>query len=293
MRANSNLWLIVPLLHEDRLMGFVVLAKARVPLTLDWESIQLLQTAARQAASYLALDEAAAALAQARQFEGFNRLAAFIVHDLKNLVAQLSLITRNAERYRSNPNFVDDAFETVRHSVEKMNRLLLQLRSAVPSGRDGEIALRPLLERVVSERAAQVPIPTLRVVSDARPAVRADSDRLYAVLNNVMQNAQEATGKDGHVQVRLSESDAGVLIEIVDNGCGMDDEFVRERLFRPFDSTKGLAGMGIGAYECKEFVTSLGGRIEVDSTPGVGTCFKILIPSAQDITDQTLAAAAV
>ena len=293
MRANSNLWLIVPLLHEDRLMGFVVLAKARVPLTLDWESIQLLQTAARQAASYLALDEAAAALAQARQFEGFNRLAAFIVHDLKNLVAQLSLITRNAERYRSNPNFVDDAFETVRHSVDKMNRLLLQLRSAVPSGRDGEIALRPLLERVVSERAAQVPIPTLRVVSDARPAVRADSDRLYAVLNNVMQNAQEATGKDGHVQVRLSESDAGVLIEIVDNGCGMDDEFVRERLFRPFDSTKGLAGMGIGAYECKEFVASLGGHIEVDSTPGVGTCFKILIPSAQDITDQTLAAAAV
>jgi putative PEP-CTERM system histidine kinase len=293
MRANPDLWLIVPLLHEDQLMGFVVLAKARVPLTLDWENIQLLQTAARQAASYLALDEAAAALAQARQFEGFNRLAAFIVHDLKNLVAQLSLITRNAERYRSNPEFVEDAFETVRHSVDKMNRLLAQLRSAVPSGRDGEIALRPLLERVVSERAAQPPIPSLQVVSGARSAVRADSDRLYAVLNNVVQNAQEASGKDGRVEVRLSERDAGAMIEIVDNGCGMDDEFVRERLFRPFDSTKGLAGMGIGAYECKEFVTLLGGRVEVDSTPGVGTCFQILIPLATNITDQSLATAAV
>jgi signal transduction histidine kinase len=83
------------------------------------------------------------------------------------------------------------------------------------------------------------------------------------------------------------------MIEIVDNGCGMDDEFVRERLFRPFDSTKGLAGMGIGAYECKEFVTLLGGRVEVDSTPGVGTCFQILIPLATNITDQSLATAAV
>ena len=151
MHASGDFWLVVPLFHEDRLMGFVMLAKPRAPQALDWENLQLLQTAARQRASYLALDEAATALAKARQFEGFNRLSAFVVHDLKNLVAQLSLITRNAERYQHNPEFVEDAFQTVRNSVDKMNRLLAQLRSAAASGREGSVPLRATLERVVAE----------------------------------------------------------------------------------------------------------------------------------------------
>jgi signal transduction histidine kinase len=99
------------------------------------------------------------------------------------------------------------------------------------------------------------------------------------VLGNVIQNAQEATPKDGRVDVRLSAAPMGVIVEVNDNGCGMDEAFVRDRLFQPFDSTKGLSGMGIGAYECREFVTMLGGRVEVDSRPGVGTRFSIFIPA--------------
>ena len=117
----------------------------------------------------------------------------------------------------------------------------------------------------------------------------ADADRLTAVLGNVIQNAQDATDKRGRIQVRLAAAGEGVSIEIEDNGCGMDHAFVRERLFRPFDSTKGLSGMGIGAYECKEFVTMLGGRVEVESTPGEGTCFKLSIP-AELVSDDRAAA---
>jgi signal transduction histidine kinase len=80
----------------------------------------------------------------------------------------------------------------------------------------------------------------------------------------------------------------GVIVEVDDNGCGMDEAFVRDRLFQPFDSTKGLSGMGIGAYECREFVTMLGGRIEVDSRPGVGTRFSIFIPA--ELVDEGRAA---
>jgi putative PEP-CTERM system histidine kinase len=283
MRRGERLWLIVPLLHEEQLFGFVVLAKPRVAQPLDWENLELLRTAARQAASYLAFEEAAKALAEAQQFEGFNRLSAFVVHDLKNLVAQLSLVTRNAERHKDNPAFVDDAFETVGSAVERMTRLLAQLRAAAPSGRADRVDLRGLLERVVREHGARAPVPQLivdGVAADDGVVVIADRDRLGSVIGNLIQNAQDATDKNGNVNVRVSYEASWVVVEITDNGCGMDETFVRERLFRPFDSTKGLAGMGIGAYECREFVNLLGGRVEVDSQLGVGTRFRPLLPPA-------------
>lgn len=291
LRENDTLWLLVPLMHETSMLGFVLLARPRAPQQLGWENVQLLQTAARQAASYLALDEAAAALAEARQFDGFNRLSAFVVHDLKNLVAQLSLVSRNAERYRDNPAFVDDALQTVRDSVERMNRLLLQLRAAVPTGAQQRVALLPLLERAAAERAAQPPAPALKVVAGASPDVYVDAERFESVLRNMIQNAQDATDKHGHVTVTLRTDGDAAVIDIQDDGCGMDPEFVRERLFRPFDSTKGLAGMGIGAYECKTLVALAGGHVNVDSEPGQGTCFSIRLPQAPAQAQQPLAAA--
>lgn len=291
LRESRTLWLLVPLMHETSVLGFVLLARPRAPQQLGWENVQLLQTAARQAASYLALDEAAAALAEARQFDGFNRLSAFVVHDLKNLVAQLSLVSRNAERYRDNPAFVDDAMQTVRDAVERMNRLLLQLRAAVPTGAQERVALLPLLERAAAERAVQPPIPELQVRAGTSPEVYVDPERFQSVLRNMIQNAQDATDKHGHITVTLHTDGDTAIIDIQDDGCGMDSAFVRERLFRPFDSTKGLAGMGIGAYECKTLVALAGGRVDVDSEPGRGTRFSIRLPQAAAQTQQPWAAA--
>lgn len=276
-------WLIVPMFHEDSLLGFVVLAKPRAPQQLNWETLDLLKTAARQAASYLALEQAAKALADARQFEGFNRLSAFVVHDLKNLIAQLSLVASNAERHKHNPDFMEDALVTVRNSVEKMTRLLAQLRSAMPGNRADQILLGTILQEVVAERSSGEPLPRLEPLgADAEAwVVFADRDRLSAVIEHAIQNAQEATRKDGFVVVRLCREGHHARIEVEDNGIGMDAVFVRERLFKPFDSTKGLAGMGIGAYECREFIRSLGGRIDVRSEPGQGTSFSMIVPLAE------------
>jgi putative PEP-CTERM system histidine kinase len=272
--------LVVPILHDHRILSFVVLVKPRVPDPLNWETIDLLKTTALQAASYLALEETAYALAEARQFEGFNRVSAFVVHDLKNLVAQLNLVVRNAERHKGNPAFIDDAFETVGSAVTKMNRLLLQLRGVAPTEKAEQVDLRPLLKDLVVESARRVPVPVLEVGEDVTGLVNADAHRLTAVIDNVIRNAQEATDRSGRVQIRLAESDREAVVEIEDTGLGMDEDFIRNRLFRPFDSTKGLAGMGIGAYDCREYVQGLGGRVEVTSRPGEGTCFRIRIPLA-------------
>ena len=274
--------LVVPILHDHRILSFVVLVKPRVPDPLNWETIDLLKTTALQAASYLALEETAYALAEARQFEGFNRVSAFVVHDLKNLVAQLNLVVRNAERHKGNPAFIDDAFETVGSAVTKMNRLLLQLRGITPTEKAEQVDLRPLLKDLVVESARRAPVPVLEVGEDVTGLVNADAHRLAAVIDNVIRNAQEATDRSGRVQVRLAERNREAVVEIEDTGIGMDEDFVRNRLFRPFDSTKGLAGMGIGAYDCREYVQGLGGRVEVTSRPGEGTCFRIRIPLASE-----------
>jgi len=246
--------------------------------SVNWEVMDVLKTAARQAASYLALDQAARALADARQFEGFNRLSAFVVHDLKNLIAQLSLVARNAERHRHNPAFIDDAMDTIKNSVAKMNRLLAQLRSPDQRTASARIDLVALVEDAVRLRSVQEPVPKLELLADERLSVRADADRLGAIVAHVIQNAQEATPRDGRVIVRVGRLDDHAAIDVDDTGSGMDADFVRERLFKPFDSTKGLTGMGVGAYDARELVSSLGGRVIVDSEPGRGTRFRMLIP---------------
>lgn len=270
-------WLIAPLVLHEKLLGFVVLAQSRGDNSLNWEVSDLLKTAGRQAASYLAQLEAAQALLVARQFESFNQMSAFVVHDLKNLVSQLSLLLSNAKKHRGNPAFFDDMVGTVENSVEKMQRLLTQLRSGSPSpGGLSIIDLEGLLRRVVSSREGSVPIPNLQIMNKGLQ-LRCDGERLERVVGHMVQNAIEATPGHGRVTVRLRLDTESALIEVEDTGKGMSAEFIRENLFHPFETTKS-SGMGIGAFESKEYVQELGGKIEVESEVSVGTTFRIWLP---------------
>ena len=274
---ETRLWLIVPLLHEDDLLGFVLLDRSRAGHSINWEDRDLLKTAGRQAASHLAQMQALEALAEARQFEAFNRLSAYVIHDLKNLIAQLSLVVSNARRHGDKPEFLRDAIATVENAVERMNRLMQQLRAGEFTPKLEDVDLADLARRAVSEREGNRPVPVLEVEGNAFP-VRAVNDRLLAVIRHLVQNAQEATPPDGHVAVRVWRKDEEVHLTVADTGSGMDRDFVRHRLFRPFDTTKGLTGMGIGAYESRELVRSLGGDVEVTSSPGRGTTFHVYLP---------------
>jgi putative PEP-CTERM system histidine kinase len=281
MGEDVGIWLLVPLLQDERMLGFVMLIQPRAVQTLNWENLDLLKTAGMQSASYLALYQAAEALADARQFEGFNRLSAFVIHDLKNLIAQLSLVAKNAARHKHNPEFVDDAVKTIENSVEKMNRLMVQLRTADATGRDANkrIDLREELQSLVDSRRSASPRPVFRTEVDSA-IVLGQEDRLGAVFGHVLQNALDATPADGSVLVLLRLLGDQAVVEIRDTGSGMDADFIQNRLFRPFDSTKGLTGMGIGAYECREVVQAAGGQVVVDSQAGKGTVFRIMLPLA-------------
>lgn len=275
-------WVIVPLIQKGGLDGFVVLTRSLAPRALNWEDHDLLKTAARQAASYLALDRASAELANARQFEAFNRLSAFVVHDLKNVVGQLSLIVSNSKKYKHNQEFVDDAFSTVENAVGKMQRMLAQLRQGRASLKASKaVKLLPVIQHVVELRAPYLPSPKL-IAWDDDICVVADKDRLASVIEHVVHNAQDATPETGKIEISLKKVGAEAIIMIADSGCGMAADFIRNRLFKPFDTTKGNAGMGIGAYECMEFINSLGGSVEVESELGKGTTFRLAIPLLDD-----------
>jgi putative PEP-CTERM system histidine kinase len=202
-----------------------------------------------------------------------------MMHDLKNAVAQLGLVVTNAGRHKRNPEFIDDAIGTIANAVERMTRLIEQLRDSPRSSRSQTIRLDDLVAHAVARCSLRSPAPTLSSTTDGPVYVEADPERMSAVLDHVLRNAQDATA-EGTVSVQLGVSAEGATLVIRDTGKGMDAEFVRERLFRPFDSTKGSKGMGIGAYQTREYVQSLGGRVEVQSSPGSGTAFSIILPLA-------------
>ena len=270
-------WLVAPLILHEQLMGFIVLADARSPREFNWEDSDLLKTAGRQVAVYLAQLRASEALVESRQFESFNRLSTYVVHDLKNVVAQLSLLLSNAQKHKHKPEFQQDMLTTVDNATQRMTRLLGQLRTGYQSARQAEaLELGQLLEGVVREKShlrAAVALQT-----DALPAwIIADKERLARVLGHLVQNAIEATAESGSVTVDLRCSGKQAVLQVIDSGKGMDEAFIREKLFRPFTTTKS-AGMGIGAYECREYVLELAGEIQVASTPGAGTVFTVTLP---------------
>jgi putative PEP-CTERM system histidine kinase len=268
---------VVPLLQERELVGFVVIAQPLVAHALNWEDIDLLRTAGRQVASYIALDHAAQALARAQQFEAYNRFVAFIMHDVKNLIAQQQLVVENAARHKGNPQFVDDAIATIENSVRRMTRLLEQLRRGETGAGTRRVNLAELCNDVATRCSGREPSPALDV-SDPSLEVVLAPERFANVLENVVRNAQDATPTCGSVRIAVSRGECRAVVEVSDDGQGMDAAFVRDRLFRPFDTTKGSQGMGIGAYQAREFVRSLGGDIQVHSEPGKGTRFVIELP---------------
>ncbi len=289
---KSGAWLIIPLLLRADLYGFVLLDKSATGKELNWEDIDLLKTASRQVTIQLAQEKSAEELLKARQFEAFNRFSAYVVHDLKNIVSQLALVVKNAEKHRHNPAFMDDAINTVENSVQRMQRLLGQLRSNNPPRLNVEqVDVLGLLQRVVEEKSIATPVPQLQV-SESDTMVRANPERLSAILGHLVQNAQDATDDSGWVRLELKGNGDNIQIVISDNGCGMDADFVRDSLFKPFTSTKGLTGMGIGAFEAKEFIENANGLLTVKSEPGEGTVFTVSLPRiARDSSAMTILSA--
>jgi putative PEP-CTERM system histidine kinase len=283
MVAASDAWALVPLIHRDKLAGAVLLKRPHIDRTLDWEDLDLLRIAGRQAASYLAEASSQDALAEARRFDEFNRRFAFILHDIKNLVSQLSLVARNAERHADNPEFRADMIATLQDSVGKMNDLLARLapkeRGRIEAPRP--TGLRKMAEHLAGQKGDAHPI---RIAAGPECRAMVDPVRLETALTHLVQNAIDASAPDAPVWLAIDGNDDEVWIAIEDSGIGMDEDFVRKKLFRPFSSSK-AGGFGIGAFEARTLVAEMGGRVDVDSRKGEGTRFTITLPAAVTASD--------
>ncbi|OTE95779.1 histidine kinase [Crenothrix sp. D3] len=275
-----NICLIIPLLQEDDIVAFVVLTKAKVTRQLNWEDHDLLKTVCLQLANALALSHASDALSRSRQFEAYNRLSAFLVHDLKNLVAQVCLIVKNSEKHKYNVEFIDDSIDTLKNIIFKMDHLLSQLKKEqLTSHNQSLINLVDIIKDVAIQQNANK--PNLQLITNLdNIEIVGETQKITAIFSHLVQNAQEATADDGFIKVILSTDNQEAIIKIIDNGTGMDNKFIAERLFKPFDTTKGNAGMGIGVYEARDYIMKHDGSCNVESALGVGTTFIIKLPLA-------------
>jgi putative PEP-CTERM system histidine kinase len=274
-------WLIVPLISGTELLGFAVLMTPRTSIDIDWEIRDLLKTASRQAASYIGQVRASEALLEARKFDAFNRMSAFVVHDLKNLISQLTLMLKNAQRHRDNPEFQADMLATVEHVVGRMNGLMLQLRtgSSKPVDSPRYVDLGAIVRRVCAAKAESS--VSLVIATGSVIGTIAHEDRLEHVIGHLLQNAIDAsTAASGSIRVAVEDRGERSVVVVADSGAGMTPEFIRDRLFKPFETTK-ASGMGIGVYESVQYVASIGGEISIDSKVGIGTSVELRLPRSE------------
>ncbi|WP_156498031.1 XrtA/PEP-CTERM system histidine kinase PrsK, partial [Oleiphilus sp. HI0043] len=270
-------WLILPLGVGENLSGLVLLCEPIATIDLNWENYDLLKIVSQQACSYIVQSDSQEKLGTAMQFEAVNKASAFLVHDIKTIIAQLSLLVKNAEKHKSNPAFVDDMIRTTSHTVEKMDHLLQQIHNPNQNNEEASVELGEILLEIYQSHKKSSPSPSLEALE--QPIwIHADKEQLRSAIGHIVQNAIDATDKAGEVSIASKQTSEHIFLFIQDSGIGMSEEFIQNQLFKPFESTKGLTGMGIGVYQSREYLRKLGGTISVTSQIEVGTCFTLKIP---------------
>jgi putative PEP-CTERM system histidine kinase len=281
--------LVIPLLSHDSIIGMAALVvDPRLLEDFDWEDIDLLGMVGKQTANFVAYRKLSQENAIRSQFEIYHQLSTFVMHDLKNLIAQQMLVVQNAARFKDNPEFVSDAIVTIENSIKRMNRLMLKINkhSLRPSDQSQQepLSLAQSINIALIKVSNRKPVPSYNSETDADDIV-GESDAFIMALTHLLTNAQDACSDDDDISilVRLGNNEKSILCTVTDTGSGMDQDFIENRLFKPFDSTKKTVGMGIGAYQSQEIVSNMGGQLSVDSTLGEGTCFTIHLPLAKPL----------
>jgi putative PEP-CTERM system histidine kinase len=277
------LWLAVPLQHpREGLAGIVLLAPPRAPFPLDAEVFELLRTLGREVAMFLAERRAAERLVDSRRLQDYAKRFAFVAHDVKTVSSQLTMLLANAEENLSDPEFQRDMLTTVRASATRINTLIARLRQDEGDGMTDRAAapeagtLDPLAR--LAEIAAGRAHPVELMQEGRTPGlVAATGANFDAMVTHLLDNAAEASPPGAPVTIRLATEGGRAVIDIADRGPGMSPEFVRDRLFRPFDTSK-PGGSGIGAWQARDLARRSGGDLAVISRVGEGTTMRLLLP---------------
>lgn len=271
---------VVPLVAAERLMGLVVLADRVNGVPYSHEELDLLGCIGDQLAAGLLNCTLTEKVLQAREIEAFQTLSTFFVHDLKNAANSLNLMLQNLPVHFDDPAFREDAIRAVGRTVDRINKMILNLSSL---RREIQLQIAPcqpadLIAEVLDELEPQLKEGQRLVRGGGLlPEISLDREAIRSVLTNLITNASEAIEGVGRLAVDTSADDKSIWITVEDDGTGMSEAYVRTQLFRPFHSTK-TKGLGIGMFQCKKILEAHGGGIRCDSEPGRGTRFTLRLP---------------
>ncbi len=276
--ANGGNLFCAPLVRQGKLVGLMMIGDRVKGIAYPTQDLDVLRCIAEDAAASLLNLQLSRRLSQARELEAFQTMAAFFVHDLKNAASTLNLMLKNLPVHFNDPAFREDALRGIGKTVEHINRLvgrLSQLRHTMEI-QTSPCDLNELVANVV--RGMDAALGAAVVAETAvLPRVALDQEQIRKVIINLLLNAAEAAAHKAKIRIATSQSDGWVVLTVVDNGCGMSQEFIQRSLFRPFQTTK-KTGLGIGMFQSKMIVEAHGGRILVASVPGEGTTFEVHLP---------------
>ncbi len=276
--------LIVPMIFRKSLVGFLVLKQAvRAKL-----SAELAIMIARNLAVMLTLAKLSREVLEMRQFEQFNKMVSFLIHDIKNTLSGLELLVANWNRNKNNPEFLKDAYATLLATTKKMEHVLERLNShrldRVSSGKKEWVDVLGVLEDIIRDLNLKSTRIEIVLENKGSPKFLCDRGSLVRIVENLLLNAVDAVKEKGEGKVYISVEDVPgeIIIAVQDEGIGMDQDFIRRKLFKPFVSTK-KRGLGIGMYEVKTLVEAMGGKISVQSQVGIGSRIEVRLPKMNEV----------
>ena len=268
----------VPLCSGGRWLGCAILADRVNGLPYTIEEFELLKCIGDQVAANLQNLRLTAELMQAKEVEAFQTMSTFFVHDLKNATSTLSLTLQNLPLHFDDPAFRKDALRGIENTLERINRHINRL-----SILRNKLELKPvesdLNQLVIDTLKSLNEMPGIELVKDLHPIpkVVVDREQLQSVVTNLLLNARDAIGSDGRILIETGQRNGRAVLSVSDDGCGMSSDFLRDSLFRPFQTTKKM-GLGIGMFQSKMIVEAHRGSIQVESEPGKGTKFGVYLP---------------
>ena len=273
----------VPLLTKGEWLGLMVAGDRVAGVKNSLEDLELLKSIADQTAAALLNLRLSRRLVEMGEMEAFQTMAAFFVHDLKNTAASLSLMLQNLPAQFNNPAFQQDALKSVSKGVTRLNELIGRLGLLRQN-----LEIKPApddLNRIVEATLGTIgPLKAIQLTREESkiPPALVDAEQMQKVLTNLILNARDAVPPEGTIEISTGAVPGWVYFSVRDNGCGMKPEFLRQSLFRPFQTTK-KGGVGIGMFHCKMIVEAHRGHIEVESEESRGTTFRVLLPEAQNV----------
>ena len=276
---HNKIELAVPMMAGNKMVGFIAVGKENPGTPYGKDDIDLLSAIASQSSAAIMSARFAQELATNKEMTAFNRMSAYVLHDLKNAAGNLSLILQNAPKYMDNPDFRTDMLETITQTLARIDKVMSRL-GEMPAKEElskQHIHIHSLIDNLLGTLQPRlVNIDVIHQI-EADLDVVSDPDMLGKILENIIVNATEAVSDNGTITIAAKKDSAGCIISIKDNGTGMSEDFIRDRLFKPFQTTKNK-GTGLGLWQVKNMADKLGAVIEVENYPAEGVMFSITFP---------------